>query len=190
MESLGTYARSPSPEPPISREKILFRALAIKQITPFPSFLGKFLPWLRPQNGPFPEKMGTRMRPPYAFGWGGGGGADRTYLYLHEIGCMSTDAVFFTFIAGISRGPKVYAQLQIEAYIYRYISRKINAYWTCYPSCLYARNKIDQKSFSTWTACPHGHGSHGGWTMTAERTSFKASALHGLSQAWRENYQQ
>ena len=58
LESGGTYARSPSPEPPYLRYW-LSREIFLR---------------LRPQNTPFPKKMGTRLRPPYAFESGGGGG--------------------------------------------------------------------------------------------------------------------
>ena len=75
---------SPSPEPPIDLGKEypiiypLSRVLVTvgkKNPTPFSWFSREIFPRLRPETSPFStEKMGTRMRPPYAPLWGGGGG--------------------------------------------------------------------------------------------------------------------
>ena len=77
IESLGTYARSPSPEPPISGKGythyLRYRLpLAITKNSPFPGLFREIFRRLRPQNTPFPKKMGTRMRPSYTFEGGGG----------------------------------------------------------------------------------------------------------------------
>ena len=70
IELGGTYARSPSPEPPIS---CIGYHWQLQKNTPFPGFSREIFPRLSPPNTAFPEKMGTRMRPPYVFEWGGGG---------------------------------------------------------------------------------------------------------------------
>ena len=79
----GTYAHSPSPEPPISGKgypriytplsRVLVTVGNYKN-TPFPGFLGKSSRDYGQKIPPFPEKMGTRMRP-LCIRVGGGGGA-------------------------------------------------------------------------------------------------------------------
>ena len=53
-----------------------------KTTSPFPGFLGANFPATTPQTTPLSEKMETRMRPPYAFEWGGGGGELRNHTFF------------------------------------------------------------------------------------------------------------
>ena len=68
--------------PPISEKDIqgytplhlgYWLPLAITKTHPFPGFRGKSSRDEGQKIPPFPEKMGTHMRPPFAFEWGGGG---------------------------------------------------------------------------------------------------------------------
>ena len=70
------YAQSPSPEPPIlGKGHRRIYPLSRRQLPKIPPFLHGFLgKSSRDYTALFPEKIGTRMRPTYAFQWGGGGG--------------------------------------------------------------------------------------------------------------------
>ena len=78
IEPGDAYARSPSPESPISRKRIYtpylgyWLPLAIKINTPFWGLSQEIFLRVLPKIPPFPEKMGIRMRPPHAFDGGGG----------------------------------------------------------------------------------------------------------------------
>ena len=79
----GTYAHSPSPEPSYIGKRIskdippylgyLLPLAITKKTPPFPGFLGNASRDYSQKIPPFTEKMGTRMRPPYAFEWGARG---------------------------------------------------------------------------------------------------------------------
>ena len=80
IETGGTYARSPSPKPPISGKGYTppppppppSRVLVIIGNYKTPAFI---FPRLRPKYTPFPEKMGICMLPSHALEGGGGGGS-------------------------------------------------------------------------------------------------------------------
>ena len=81
IEQGGTYAHSPSPEPPYLRKRIYTPPPLSRVLVTIGNYKKKPLSVLSleiflrllPNNTPFPEKMGIRMRPPHAFDWGGGG---------------------------------------------------------------------------------------------------------------------
>ena len=68
-ENTGYLCSIPITWTPLSREK------DIPPIRVLVAIVGNYIKSSRDdtKNTPFPEKMGTRMRPPYAFGGGGGG---------------------------------------------------------------------------------------------------------------------
>ena len=96
IEPGGTYAHYPSPEPPYLGKRIskviapylgYWLPLAITKTPLFLVFSGN-LPETTARNTPFPEKMGTRMRPPYAVHSSGGPGdhAQSAIKQLHVAG--------------------------------------------------------------------------------------------------------
>ena len=84
IEPGGTYPHSPSPEPPLYREKDIqgytpylghWLPLAITKKHPFFLVFSGNLPETTAKKYPLPEKMGTRMRPLcIRVGWGEGVG--------------------------------------------------------------------------------------------------------------------
>ena len=73
--SRENYIQRISP-PPLSR---VWLPLTITKNTLLPPPPPPFLVFSETTKiPPFPENMGTRMRPPYAFEWGGGGGGELT----------------------------------------------------------------------------------------------------------------
>ena len=82
IEPGGTYAHSPSPEPPISGKRVkdippisgIGYHWQYYKNTPFSRLSREIFPRLLPKNTPLPEKMGMRMRSLMHSSVGGGGG--------------------------------------------------------------------------------------------------------------------
>ena len=127
----GTFAHSSSPEPPYLVENIPPRSrqlvtIAFYKTHTFPGFSREIFSRQTPQTyTPFPEKMGTHMRPLSVFEWGGGGGGGGTSkslgvqnrLFMSEIGYIrlvySSSIVKHYPLRLISRGNKEFEALDV-----------------------------------------------------------------------------